>query len=204
MQNGSLSKNFLTIGLASSVVMAALAFLFWFALNTQSEPDTELTSADFGVAEPNVLSIPDGFGGLQVGDTAPQFELMDSSGEIVALSDFAGQAVMVNFWATWCAPCRIEMPEMQEAYEKYKEDGFVILALNQDEAVDTVNDFFYDEMNLTFTPLMDENSVVSSAFGVYGFNPSSFFIDGEGVIAGRHIGPVTAAQLDEYVGAILP
>lgn len=198
------SKNLGTIFVASAVMVVALAFLLWYALGRAPEDASVLNSYDFEQVEPEIARIPDGFGGLQVGEAAPAFELMGVDGETVALSDFAGQPVMVNFWATWCAPCRIEMPEMQAAFEKHADEGFVILALNQDESAELVAEFFYDEMALTFTPLLDENSVVAAEFGVYGYNPSSFFIDGDGMIAGRHIGPLTESQLDSYLAEILP
>lgn len=168
-----------------------------------SPPGAGLTSADFTAGESNVAQLPDGLGGLQPGDPAPPFSLQDADGNTVALSDFAGRPVMINFWATWCAPCRLEMPELQAAYETHADDGFVILALNQDESVAQI-DAFYDELGLTFPALLDTNMIVATAYGAFSIYPSSYFIDRAGNIAAVHRGLVTSSQLDAYLGLILP
>jgi len=142
-------------------------------------------------------------GVLKVGDPARDFTLADLDGEPVTLSDFSGQPVIVNFWATWCAPCRIEMPALQEAYEKYRERGLVILALDQDEPVEIARAFFYDEMNLTFTPLEDQNSAVAVDYGAALTLPTTFFISPAGRVAGIHRGPLTLGQIDGFVEQML-
>ena len=141
--------------------------------------------------------------GLLVGDRAHNFTLYDLDGNLVSLADFRGQPIIVNFWATWCAPCRIEMPELQEAYEKYKDDGLVILALDQDEPVDVARSYFYDEMDLTFTPLQDEGSAIATTYGSFGVLPSTFFIDSDGVVQAIHRGPVTLRQIEGYLADLL-
>ena len=193
----------LTIFVTSAIILIALVFMFISPMLNPPEEAFKLESSSFGTTNAEIAKVPDGFGGMQVGEVAPDFELLDVDGNSVSLSSFAGQPVMINFWATWCAPCRIEMPEMQAVYEARKDEGFVILALNQDESAETVTAYFHDEMNLTFTPLLDTNSVVSANYGVYGFNPSSFFIDPDGVISARHIGPLTAGQLESYLEEII-
>jgi peroxiredoxin len=141
----------------------------------------------------------DGF--LEVGDTAYDFTLNDIDGQPVSLSDFRGQPAIVNFWATWCAPCRIEMPVFQEAYERLQDDGLVILALNQAEPAAVARDYFYDEMGLTFTPLLDEKSDVAELYGSYGVLPSTFFIDRQGTVVAIHRGPLSEGQLSDYLVA---
>jgi len=140
-------------------------------------------------------------GYLEVGDTAYDFTLNDVDGRPVSLSDFRGQPTIVNFWATWCAPCRIEMPAFQEAYEQHQEDGLVILALNQGEQAAVARDYFYDEMGLTFTPLLDERSKVAATYGSYSVLPSTFFIDRSGTVVAIHRGPLTQGQLSDYLTA---
>ena len=144
-----------------------------------------------------VVQDDDGF--LEVGDTAYDFTLNDLDGQPVSLADFRGQPVIVNFWATWCAPCRIEMPVFQDAFERHQEDGLVILALDQAEPVAVARDFFYDEMGLTFTPLLDEGSEVATRYGSYSVLPSTFFIDAGGKVAAIHRGPLTEGQAAEYL-----
>jgi peroxiredoxin len=139
---------------------------------------------------------------LAVGNLAYDFQLQDLNGRSVSLTDFRGQPVIVNFWATWCAPCRIEMPELQATYEKYKDDGLVILALDQDESPEIVRSFFYDEFGLTFTPLLDVEQEVAQQYGVFNF-PSSFFINADGVITAIHRGPALQSQLEEYLADMI-
>lgn len=156
--------------------------------------------AEFPTAESSVAEIPPSNPGgvLEVGEKALNFTLPDLDGNPISLDDFRGRPVIVNFWATWCAPCRIEMPELQEAYETYRDEGLVILALNQDEPVDVARAYFEDEMGLTFTALQDDNSAIATAFGTIGL-PTTFFIDGEGAIAVIHRGPMTLSQIEGYL-----
>jgi cytochrome c biogenesis protein CcmG, thiol:disulfide interchange protein DsbE len=135
----------------------------------------------------------------QIGDTAVDFLLDDFDGNPVSLSDFRGQPVIVNFWATWCAPCRIEMPEFQATYEAYQEEGLVILALNQDEPLAIARRYFYDEMGLTFTPLQDNRRVVAAQYGAFFTMPTTYFVNGDGVITAVHRGPLSQNQLENYL-----
>ena len=145
-----------------------------------------------------VADLPSSSGLLKVGNSAHDFDLKDLEGNSIVLADFEGQPVILNFWATWCAPCRIEMPELQATHEKYKDDGLVILALNQDESPETVRSFFYDQLGLTFTPVLDVDQLVAEQYGVFNY-PSTFFINGDGVITAIHRGPVLQSQIDGYL-----
>ncbi|GIK54470.1 MAG: hypothetical protein BroJett015_01330 [Chloroflexota bacterium] len=136
---------------------------------------------------------------LTTGDPAYDFALLDLDGNVVQLADFHGRPVILNFWATWCAPCRLEMPELQAAYSQYQDDGLVILALNQEESPQLVRKFFVDEMGLTFTPLLDSEGVVAELYGVNRFFPSSFFINGAGEITAIHRGMLAASQIEAYL-----
>lgn len=140
---------------------------------------------------------------LTVGDTAVDFTLADLEGSAVSLSDFRGQPVIINFWATWCAPCRIEMPELQAVYDAYRDDGLVILALDQDESPEQVRAFFYDEMDLTFTPLLDDGAQISALYGAINF-PTTYFVNGEGEITAVHRGLMNEEIIIGYLADILP
>jgi len=180
---------FLLLGLA-------LALLFWGGGDEESILQ-QVPSLAEGERESNSS------GPLSVGNIAYDFTLQDLDGNSHTLSDFRGQPVIINFWATWCAPCRIEMPELQAAFERYQDDGLVILALDNDESPDAVRDFFYDEMDLTFTPLLDDGAEVSDLYSVFNF-PSTYFINAAGEITAIHLGPMAESQIDGYMADTLP
>jgi len=140
----------------------------------------------------------------QQGFLAPDFELKTTDGETVKLSDLRGQAVLVNLWATWCPPCRAEMPAIEKVYNDYKDEGFIVLAVNmtyQDTFANIAP--FIDEYGLTFPILLDETSQVGTAYQLRSL-PSSFFIDREGIISEVVIGgPMAEALLRTRVEEIL-
>jgi cytochrome c biogenesis protein CcmG, thiol:disulfide interchange protein DsbE len=145
-----------------------------------------------------IAPLAEGQGPLQIGDMAYDFLAPDLSGNVVTLADFRGQPVIINFWATWCPPCRVEMPELQAAYEAYQDEGLVILAVDFQESAETVSRFFYDQMGLTFTPLLDENGRVAQQYGVANF-PTTYFVGPDGAVTAVHRGPMTRAQIDDYL-----
>lgn len=134
------------------------------------------------------------------GDTAPPFLLEDLEGEQVTLAQFRGQPVILNFWATWCAPCIFEMPELQAAYEQHSESGLVVLGLNRDEDEAVVNDFLANDLDIdiTFPILLDEHAVVGDGYGVINL-PTTYFVDKNGVVTGMHRGPLTLRQIEEFL-----
>lgn len=119
--------------------------------------------------------------GLAVGKTAPDFTLETLSGEQARLSDFRGKPVFVNFWATWCPPCRAEMPDMQKLYDN---EDIEILAVNLTDTEKSEDGVatFVEEMGLTFPVLMDPKGDISSAYNVKAY-PTSYMIDAEGKIS---------------------
>jgi len=157
----------------------------------------------FEEASSGVASLPQGSGPLEVGAPAYDFSLNDLDGNAVRLSNLAGRPVIINFWATWCAPCLVEMPELQAAYERYQEDDLVILALNQQEPPEIVREFFYGQLGLTFTPLLDAEGDISELYGVANILPTTFFITPDGKIAAIHRGPMVQPQIDGYLADTL-
>ncbi len=114
---------------------------------------------------------------------APDFSLPLMSGEQASLADYRGKVVFLNFWATWCGPCRVEMPSMQDLYADLRSEDFVILAINQLEDPDIVDDFLQEE-GYTFPVLLDDGQV-SFQYGVRGI-PTTYIIGPDGlVIAGK-------------------
>lgn len=119
---------------------------------------------------------------------APDFAVPDLAGQAVRLSGLRGQVVLVNLWATWCPPCREEMPSMQKLYQRLKGRGFVLLAVSQDENGKAAVEPFVRDLGLTFPVLIDPEHQVGDRYQVWGY-PESFLIDREGRIAERIIGP---------------
>lgn len=120
--------------------------------------------------------------------SAPQFELPDIKGKIVKLSDYRGKVVLINFWATWCVPCRQEMPSMERLYKKYKTKGFEILAISIDILGAKAVIPFMEELKLTFPALLDTNMRIGKAYGVRGI-PVSFLLNKQGEVAAVAQGP---------------
>ena len=119
---------------------------------------------------------------------APDFALKDVDGKLHRLSENRGKVVLVNFWATWCPPCRQEMPSMQRAWEKLKGENFEMLAVNVGEDEDTIFGFsFAAGMELTFPILLDPDSRAVRAWPVIAL-PTSFIVDRRGRIVYRAVG----------------
>lgn len=138
----------------------------------------------------------------EVGDLAPNFTLTTLDGKESSLEDLKGKVVMINFWASWCEPCRTEMPAMQEAYEKYKDQGFEIVAVNIAET-DVTAASFARQYGLTFPIWMDRDREVTQLYKI-GPIPSSLFVDSNGKITYRYEGPVNVSQLDSIIQPMLP
>lgn len=131
----------------------------------------------------------------QQGFLAPDFELKTTTGETIKLSDLRGQAVLVNLWTTWCPPCRAEMQSIEKVYNEYKDQGFVVLAVNmtyQDNPLDIMP--FVNEQGLTFPILLDETGEMANAYQLRSL-PSSYFIGRDGIINEVVIGGPMAEAL---------
>jgi peroxiredoxin len=115
-----------------------------------------------------------------VGTPAEDFRLVDLEGKSQSLSQYRGKVVLVNFWATWCKPCTTEMPAMQTTYDKLRDKGFVVLAINELEDDAKVREHI-KQYGHTFPVLMDRDNKVANQFGVFGL-PVSVFIDEKGVV----------------------
>ncbi|MBH0190796.1 MAG: TlpA family protein disulfide reductase [Nitrospira sp.] len=115
-----------------------------------------------------------------VGTPAEDFRLVDLEGKSQSLSQYRGKVVLVNFWATWCKPCTTEMPAMQATYERLRDKGFVVLAINELEDDAKVREHIKQHGH-TFPVLMDRENKVANQFGIVGL-PVSVFIDEKGVV----------------------
>ena len=137
----------------------------------------------------------------QLGKPAPPFTLADPAGVSYTLDDLRGQVVLVNFWATWCEPCRAEMPELDELARDYREAGFRVLAINVLEDAPNIR-AFGTELDLDLPLLADRRGEIYKAYNVQAL-PSSYLIDGDGVIRDVRLGVITRRYLDSRLPALL-
>lgn len=136
--------------------------------------------------------------GLRVGDLAPDFEFTDIEGRRLRLSDFRGRVVFLNFWATWCGPCRFEMPDMMTLLERYEERGLAVIAMNNGEAYAPAVRFL-DSLDLSFTAVgLDPTQDVVRRYQIIGM-PTSYFIDAEGIITRVHAGQLNLRIMETAV-----
>ncbi|TET62394.1 TlpA family protein disulfide reductase [Candidatus Aerophobetes bacterium] len=119
-------------------------------------------------------------------EEAEDFTLKTLKGGTVSLKDYRGRLIFLNFWATWCGPCRAEMPSMQRLWEEFKEEDFVILAIDIQEESKLVSSFM-NERGLSFPVLLDEKGKVARSYGIRGI-PTTFFLNPEGEIIGKAVG----------------
>mgnify|MGYP001163261967 CR=1 FL=1 len=126
--------------------------------------------------------------GLDIGNKAPDFELQTLSGDEVKLSDFQGKRVMINFWATWCPPCRAEMPDMEKFYQ---DKDIEVLAVNLTESENSLKDVeeFSNEFGLTFPILLDTELVAATLYAIKPI-PTTYMVDSNGIIQYRAFGPL--------------
>ncbi len=165
--------------LAIGVAVAALAVAACGGAPAQGGAPGEL-----GVVETPEVS---GFKvGVQTGAVARNFRLASADGSTLTLSDLRGRPVLVNFWATWCAPCRAEMPEFERVHRRLG-DRLQVLAVNQNESRGQVAGFF-QELGLTFPTVIDKGAKVSEAYRLFGL-PATYLIDERGVIRSVKFGP---------------
>ena len=132
--------------------------------------------------------------GINVGEIAPDFTLLDLDGNEVGLSEFRGEVVFVNFWATWCPPCRAEMPDIESLYQEYKDKGVVVIGIDIGESEATVRQFV-QQGGYSWTFVLDSTGAVAANYNIRAI-PTSFFIDREGVIQAVNIGAMTKRGME--------
>jgi cytochrome c biogenesis protein CcmG, thiol:disulfide interchange protein DsbE len=177
---------FATVTLAAGILLAAFGLYVWITGRhlTISRDQIALSARS---ADP------------MVGQTAPEVSLTALSGSTLTISQVRGHPLVINYWATWCEPCKAEMPLLQRSYEKYG-PGLMVLAVNGGEDADDVAPFV-DDLGLTFPILLDPEYKAEAAFGVMAY-PTTIFVDSDGIIQARQIGQLNARLLDAYLELI--
>lgn len=138
---------------------------------------------------------------VRIGDPAPDFELTTLDGGTMTLAELAGRPVIVNFWASWCAPCVEEFPLLEQAAAAHAADGLVVLGIvYRDEAAAAAA--FMAARGATWTGLVDPDGAVARRYGIYG-PPETFFVGPDGVVAGHQIGQLSAPDLEQQLSTIL-
>jgi len=135
---------------------------------------------------------------VAVGSVAPDFELTSLEGKSLKLSDFRGRAVLVNFWATWCGPCKIEMPWFVELNQKYGPQGLTILGIAMDDSGQAAIAKFAKEMRVNYPILLGKEKVGDAYGGVPGL-PTTFYIDRNGKVQDRVVGIVGRSEIETQI-----
>ena len=136
-----------------------------------------------------------------VAHPAPNFAIQLADGSTTTLHDIAGRPILINFWATWCPPCRREMPDLIEAYETYKDEGLIVIEVNSAETAAQVADFV-EQFNVTAPVVLDTRNEVMAIYRTNSL-PASFFIDSGGVIQAHWPGFMDKDTIDELLEKIL-
>lgn len=142
---------------------------------------------------------------VKVGEAAPDFIFKDRNGKTLRLTDFRGKVVVINFWASWCLPCREEMPDLQAVYDEYQEQGLVVLGINTTYLDSLENAYaFIDDLRLTFPIVFDETGEVAEQSYLVRGLPTSFWVDQDGIVRLAVVGAMTREKMVDTVHQLLP
>ncbi len=130
---------------------------------------------------------------LQAGSPAPDFEARSLAGDSLHLADLRGAPVIINFWATWCGPCALEMPHLQSIFDRYRAEGLRVLAVNTGESADLIA-AWQAHYDLSYDLLLDEDQVIAARYWLRG-QPSTYLVSPDGVISHIFYGPVSESAL---------
>ncbi|WP_121614303.1 peroxiredoxin family protein [Mesobacillus foraminis] len=191
------------LSIAIIVLAAAIVFVnLWKPTQTQVIKDSPDSST--GQVKSEKENIPGAdLSEVQEGKPAPDFELATINGDKIRLSDYKGKKVILNLWATWCPPCKAEMPHMQNFYEKNKNKGIEILAVNltsMDKGTTEIQNFV-GEYGLTFEIPLDVDGTIGIQYQAFSI-PTSYIIDSNGVIAKKIVGPMDESMMQSLTKEI--
>jgi peroxiredoxin len=177
------SQQYTYLGIILFIV--GIMLLLWMALQPGGGQSTAQSAAET----------------MEQGQPAPNFTTQTLSGSETALADYAGDVVVVNFWATWCPPCKAEMPGINAFYERHQADGLVVLAVNAQESESLVRPFI-EANQFTFPVLLDPAGSVVDQYQVRSF-PTTIIIDRDGVVRHVQVGMISEEELETAVAPLL-
>jgi thiol-disulfide isomerase/thioredoxin len=186
--------------------LAVLALIVGGLWYWQNRGDSASNSPYGPVALPQAKNATERSPAPEEGRAGPDFLLEQVGGGELRLSDLQGKPVLLNFWASWCPPCREEMPEIVAAYERYKDEGLIVIGVNLQEPSDIISEFAQD-FGMTFPIVIDRSGDVAETWRIGGAIdglPSSYFIDATGVVRGVFNLPLTEESIEQGLADILP
>ena len=175
------------------LIAAVLIGVAIITVNTYNSTNSKANS----VGENNSSTKPIGINPNVIKTKAIDFKLKDLDGKELSLSDLKGKKVFLNFWATWCPPCKAEMPEIEKLYEETKDSDLVIVAVEIGEPLSTVKTFI-DSNKYSFKVLLDSDQSVASKYNIASI-PTSYFIDVNGNIISKNVGAMNIDQMKGYI-----
>jgi thiol-disulfide isomerase/thioredoxin len=190
--NASRSPIFVGVGVALLALMAVLLLLFG-----KKDGADSTTTSQGSSSSPSSYSVTP----AEVNYAAPELSLQNVNGDTEALTDYREKVVLVNNWATWCPPCKAEIPTLQEYYKVHSEEGFVIIGVEAGEPQAEVSQFVKSSV-ITYPIWIDLENASLRAFGSSGL-PNSFVIDRKGMVRLSWVGEINFAMLEKYVTPII-
>jgi peroxiredoxin len=132
-----------------------------------------------------------------------EFTVKDMNGSSVRLTDYQGKVILLNYWATWCGPCKVELPALIELYDDYKDKGFVVLGVSADDDPETLRAFAAEwKMNYPVLVGRDHEDLLDAFGPLFGY-PTSYFIGRDGSVCGKHFGPGSKEDFEKTIKALL-
>jgi len=190
-------KRLLIVLIAAIIVGVSIYTLNTYNVsNSKSNPSVENTDKS-STTQNNAPTQPIGINPNATKTKAIDFNLKDLSGKELTLSDLKGKKVFLNFWATWCPPCKAEMPEIEKLYQETKDSNLVIVAVEIGEPLTTVKSFI-DSNKYNFKVLIDPDQSVASKYNIASI-PTSYFIDVDGNIVSKNVGGMSIDQMKENI-----
>lgn len=190
--------------LVLALVFVCFALILWSGYrNRYARPAMPLPRTPAAAAEPSATQQTDAVTSPLLGKPAPGFALRDLAGHPVSLADYRGKAVLINFWATWCAPCQVEMPWFIALQEKYAAQGFTVLGIDKDYPEDLPKvPGFAKKMNMNY-PVLYGNSKTYAQYGCCDYLPMSYYIDRAGTVRIATVGLGERDTMESYVRRLL-